>query len=219
MKVCTKCMAEKPKSEFSKDKQKKDGKCSRCKACVSEQRAARVAENPEAERQRAKLWVALNPEKHKASQAKYRANSKQKTKERSARHYSENKDEIQARRREFYLANPENLEISRAKWKAENPEYIRACAQKRRAIKAGAEGSHTAADIKAIFESQRGTCASCPTKLIKSGKNRYHVDHIQPLSKGGSNDKYNLQCLCPGCNLKKWSKDPLDWAKEIGKLL
>jgi len=40
-----------------------------------------------------------------------------------------------------------------------------------------------------------------------------------PLSRGGSNDKYNLQLLCPTCNLKKSAKDPIDFAQENGNLL
>ena len=70
-----------------------------------------------------------------------------------------------------------------------------------------------------IFDSQSGLCATCETKLFKSGKNKFHADHIKPLAKGGANDRYNIQCLCPACNFSKGSKDPIDWAQKNGKLL
>ena len=45
------------------------------------------------------------------------------------------------------------------------------------------------------------------------------VHHIQPLALGGSNDKTNLQLLCPTCNLRKGAKPPERWAAENGRLL
>jgi len=45
-------------------------------------------------------------------------------------------------------------------------------------------------------------CALCDQAL--SG-NEYHLDHIQPFSRGGTTTKENLQPLCPRCNLTKGS--------------
>jgi 5-methylcytosine-specific restriction endonuclease McrA len=44
------------------------------------------------------------------------------------------------------------------------------------------------------------------------------VDHVLPLSRGGSNGPENLQLLCPKCNLVKGSRHPDDWARENGLL-
>lgn len=115
--------------------------------------------------------------------------------------------------------NREKVNGIKRAWKERNPGSVIAAAQTRRAAISGAEGTFNNSDVVAIFEKQLGRCASCSRKLKKSGKHKFHVDHIMPLSKGGSNWPSNLQCLCPTCNLRKHAKLPDEWAKENGKLL
>lgn len=203
-KFCKKCSTEKPKTEFYKQSASKDGLCPRCKSCESARAREWRARNPERCTETARKWKASNPERYAANARAW---------------YAMNREKDVASSRAWREANPERYYSVVRAWQKDNPEKVAAISRKRRAKKLNSEGSHTAADVKAIFESQRGLCATCSTKLIKSGKNRYHVDHIQPLAKGGTNDKYNLQCLCPGCNQRKSAKDPFAWAKDNGKLL
>lgn len=82
-------------------------------------------------------------------------------------------------------------------------------------MRRSAEGSYTKEDIEFLFESQRGKCINC----MKSIKGGYHIDHIYPVTKGGTNYPHNLQLLCQHCNCTKNAKDPIDWAQENGRLL
>lgn len=88
-------------------------------------------------------------------------------------------------------------------------------AAKRRGLKMKAGGSFTADEIRELYKKQRGLCAFCRCSL----KNGYHRDHIVALANGGDNTIYNIQLLCPGCNHKKHSKDPIEWAQQNGFLL
>ncbi len=86
---------------------------------------------------------------------------------------------------------------------------------RRRGHMAGSNGKFTKHDISNIYERQRGRCVWCRSQL----KNRYHIDHRKPLSRGGANSADNIDLLCADCNLRKWSKAPEQWAREKGLLL
>lgn len=56
------------------------------------------------------------------------------------------------------------------------------------------------AEEKAIYKKYKGKCAIC-SRLTEFSDGE--VDHIKPLSKGGSNSPSNLQWLCHRCNKLK----------------
>lgn len=127
---------------------------------------------------------------------------------------------------EWRRKNPERVAVSNAASYAANREAIAARRQanpeprrvadaNRRARKARAQGTHTAKDVALLVEMQMGKCAACGVAI---GADR-HVDHIVPLALGGGNGRDNLQILCKPCNLRKGAKDPIDFARSLGRLL
>jgi 5-methylcytosine-specific restriction endonuclease McrA len=136
---------------------------------------------------------------------------------------------------EYYRSDPQKYKDRAKRWHAANWDRVKerynkatSIRQKNnlerayvhgrlyRARKRGSIGHHTVADILDIFAIQKEKCAYCRAKLTLRTK---QVDHIIPVSKGGSDAKTNLQILCKPCNLRKASKDPLDYARECGKLI
>ena len=74
-------------------------------------------------------------------------------------------------------------------------------------------GRHTSADIKRIYLRQGALCANgmC-LDYAHSGAGQpfraqlqygFHIDHILPISRSGTNNPDNLQLLCPRCNSQK----------------
>lgn len=52
----------------------------------------------------------------------------------------------------------------------------------------------------AIARSQRYKCMYCGVRLTSDN---LQIDHMDPVSRGGSNDDENLQALCRRCNIRK----------------
>ena len=71
--------------------------------------------------------------------------------------------------------------------------------QKSRAKKFGVELSYTKEELVAHL-TPLGNCPYCGVHLIPS---KFQIDHIDPVSRGGSWDLKNLQNTCTSCNRRK----------------
>ena len=101
-----------------------------------------------------------------------------------------------------------------ASYTARNPEKTAAFRSSRRARERRAPGHHSAADIRAQYDKQNGLCFWCGRPAESDGR-RCHVDHVYPLSRGGSNWPENLAISCSHCNLSKQAKMPHEWRKAL----
>lgn len=145
----------------------------------------------------------------------------------NAKFYAERQDDQQARSRDYYHANKiarcqygknnrDKTRISNSKWAKANPEKKQAINARRRARKYASGENYSAADVADILKRQRGKCAYCAIVLSRTIR---HIDHIVPLSTGGSNGRRNLQLLCHTCNHSKGARDPIVYARSTGRLL
>lgn len=162
-------------------------------------------------------------------QRKYRQEHKERVKEHGHRYYIEHREQIALRakaytarhrgavkeyRRRYGELNAERLRAQRKEWKETHRTKVLADAvlatRNRRARLRRAEGRHTHDDIRRLYQSQRAQCVLCDISLRQG----YEVDHIVPVSRGGSNWPSNLQLLCRTCNRKKADKLTLEATKR-----
>lgn len=72
---------------------------------------------------------------------------------------------------------------------------------KRNHTKRANGGSHTLHEWETLLAQYDWTCPCCHKKGLK-----LTIDHIIPLSKGGSDNIENIQPLCMSCNLRKHTR-------------
>jgi 5-methylcytosine-specific restriction endonuclease McrA len=166
-------------------------------------------------RERQKKRYKENPEKKKQAVKQYKKNNPDKIKISVKNNYEKNKTEILKKNAEWYKLNAEIKKERVSLWKKNNMNKVRVMRCNRRARKKLSPGSFTSAEIKQMLKQQKRKCVVCSINISKS----YHIDHIMPLIKGGSNNISNIQLLCPSCNLHKQAKHPIDFMQENGFLL
>lgn len=159
--------------------------------------------------------LAANPNWRKDYRAGYYLANLDKAKAYAAERYAANKDRSREYNAAYRAANSEKVKKYQAEWSSANLESRSLLERHRRARKRNAGGSHTVANIHTLMVLQKSKCACCKTSI----KDGYHVDHVTALVNGGSNDRLNIQLLCPTCNLQKHAKHPVDFMQSKGFLL
>ena len=129
--------------------------------------------------------------------------------------YKKSAEQVKQRMRRWRAENSaKHVDAARA-WALANPEkrkgVIKAYKARRRQMEDGGDRSSI---IMAWERAAPKFCHWCKSKC----EYNYHVDHYQPLSKGGKHVVDNLVIACPTCNLRKSAKDPYEFAASLGRL-
>lgn len=197
--TCNGCNEARTDADFYYHKRKKrDGEVVHyryqvCKTCHNSRMRKWTAENPDKVRDiRRRGNLKRDPDAHKAYMKAYHAK----------RGYVSQTEEQKQRRREAAKADPERMMRYRAKWlsRPENRQKYNAWQANRRALVRSAEGSFTAAEWLALCEAAFGKCLRCGLEEDLT------IDHVIPLSMGGTNHISNIQPLCKFCNCMKGAR-------------
>jgi len=180
-KTCSKCGELKFLTEYCKDSRiKRDGLVAACNACKKLAAEKYLKENAEKESLRKKKWRAANREKYLASL------------------------------RSYYEINAEAVSKTHRAWVKANPEKRGESHRRRRALKLG-NGSepYTVDEMLLLYGTDCYLCnepidlAAARSPGREGWQFSLHVDHVQPLSKGGPDSLSNVRPAHGRCNLKK----------------
>lgn len=164
-----------------------------------------------------KLYRIENWEKISASKQRIYERNREKILQQQKEYRNNNRETVAERDREYgkyYRAvHADRRRVTTKRYRDRNPERNRLHRRNRRARQMMNGGKHCLADIRKLLSSQNHSCVYCGGDL----RQMYHVDHIIPLSRGGSNGPENLQILCPRCNQRKGTMMPEEFEKILAK--
>ncbi len=156
-------------------------------------------------------WVQRNPEKRKTSRLAWdRANSDHKEAYRK-----EHLEEFRAYSKKYRETNPEKVKSSHDTHMEAHPEASVVASQKRRARLEAVENTLTKGEAKLAYRESGGLCTYCGEPV----GNKRSLDHIFPISKGGSNTFENVTVVCVSCNSKKGNRSVLRLVSPLCILL
>ena len=188
-KKCTICKKVKPLSEFYKDAQCADGYYRKCKDCHY---------------MMVRNWQVNNKEKIREIVQTRKKKFPEREKQYNKKYFEANKDQIHQRAK---LSRERHPETSR-NWRKNNLDKIRNYAHIRRARLAEVGGDLTVDEWEAILDFYGHKCLCCGRDDVKMT-----IDHVLPISLGGSHTADNVQPLCGPCNSRKKDKH-IDYRKE-----
>jgi 5-methylcytosine-specific restriction endonuclease McrA len=106
--------------------------------------------------------------------------------------------------RKWYQQNADKVLKKCAEYRKRNPEKRKTWASYRRELRyrrtTRAEALEAAEEIKRLRRGLIGKCSYCGQEFAQK---QLHIDHIEPLSKGGLHIAENLTLACQRCNLSK----------------
>ena len=85
-----------------------------------------------------------------------------------------------------------------------------------RSVRPTIRATFSKAERAAIARSQRYRCMYCGVRLTTDN---LQIDHMDPVSRGGSNDDVNLQALCRRCNIRKGNHTDEEFRERYDELV
>lgn len=124
----------------------------------------------------------------------------------------EQKEQSRDRAREWYENNKELMILRSKEWKKANTDKVNAGSRNYASRRRGAEGNYSVKDFLKLKNRNLGLCYYCGDSKANS------IDHVIPLSLGGTNYIGNILPVCDKCNSSKGGKTLYKWRVRSGRV-
>lgn len=208
-KKCNKCGELKPVDQFSKNNQKRDGRHGTCKGCLSMMRKKWDRKYNASEKAKQAASRYYYSEKGQQTKSTYRTNyeitPEQKESYRVAGRQREKLAKYKARRKR-YDATPKGKRAKSARdgryRKTDKGRFAKRKIEiKRKRQLKSSQCTLTRKQWLEIKQAHDNRCAYCNRKM-----ERLEMDHVIPLSKGGTHTADNVVPSCRTCNASKGNR-------------
>jgi hypothetical protein len=204
-KRCKTCGIIKPLNDFYKGtKTCVDGYFGNCKQCCQINQKIYRSTHKEAINNRHKEYRKTHKNEINIAIYKWQNKNRERHLENRKKWRDKNREKNNAIARLYYNANREIIHETQHKWAKSNPDKINEKKNRRRARKYN--GTVEIFRNVDIFERDKWICQLCKKKVNKRLKAPHplspSLDHIVPLSKGGSHERKNVQLVHLLCNSK-----------------
>lgn len=189
-KTCTGCDQSKPINQFGKNRYAQDKLNYRCKECC-------------------KLYAQSNAGKEASKRADRRFRRSEKG-EQSRKRYFQSSEGKQSQKR-YDQSSKGKQRHARYNKSKKGKHANRKRAFDYRARKTQTDGSCSTREWYELCEFYSFHCLKCNKKFPFE---KLTLDHIKPVSNGGSNFIFNIQPLCGPCNSKKGNKE-IDYRQTL----
>ena len=156
-------------------------------------------------------YYATNIEETRARHRAYAATHREESNRANVARHAAKREEINAKHRVYYEANKEQRSAKIKAYRKSHPEIGQAASSRRRARLAAAPVNDlTPPQWEAIKQHYNYRCVYCPDTCwhCRQKKHKLTLDHIIPISKGGSHTASNIVPACSTCNKKKNAGPP-----------
>ncbi len=158
-----------------------------------------------------KQYNRLNKKKiNEKRRAEYAADG-EKQRLRAKNYLVKNREKRREYAKQYYVLNSEKVLEHNKQYHKNHRELRRSYEHNRKAVKFGID-SERFHDIE-IFKRDNWVCGICGERvdrnLVHPHPYSKNLDHIIPISKGGSHTRMNTQCSHRVCNIKKYNKMPI----------